>query len=623
MPDLRESIQAALSAVENSPLRDSAIGLLSTLGYRSDRTISFRNSNPKGFLDFIHSHSTDAPFNESKALFESWKSADLLFQLTDEELGTSQSLFQDTDVKAGLLRSYLFFAIELTGEGYARGKLTGIARQINRVFPMPVMVLIKHVADKKPVLSIAVINRRQNKREAVKDVLGKVTIIRDISLTNPHRGHLDILASFARANLVHPERLPINNFDTLHAAWEEIFNVELLNKRFYRELSSWYYWSLPQVDFPADTEPDDEKRRATSLIRLLTRLIFCWFLKEKGLVPENLFNETDLMLILKDLSSDTCTYHQAILQNLFFATLNQRMGKDKNGLPFRAFARDEGFQKNRSTYGVDTLYRYEEYFRDPNTALELFADVPFLNGGLFECLDRIEEGTNRKLYLDGFSRNKKKRPIVPNRLFFAREQTVDLSKAYGESNRRKETVRGLLRILHAYKFTVVENTPIDQEIALDPELLGKVFENLLASYNEETKTTARKQTGSFYTPRPIVEYMVDESLKAHLTGVLKKSSLPMLSGSIRSASGRWPPYWKPFTPARSSTPRAVRARSPWACCKSSFISSTSSTPITPSGNRSRLMLPETFLTPAPVMPPSPPLSATLPTTKTITAASST
>lgn len=53
-------------------------------------------------------------------------------------------------------------------------------------------------------------------------------------------------------------------------------------------------------------------------------------------------------------------------------------------------------------------------------------------------------------------------------------------------------------------------------MSLDPELLGKVFENLLASYNPETQTTARKQTGSFYTPREIVQYMVDESLVAHL-----------------------------------------------------------------------------------------------------------
>ena len=48
-------------------------------------------------------------------------------------------------------------------------------------------------------------------------------------------------------------------------------------------------------------------------------------------------------------------------------------------------------------------------------------------------------------------------------------------------------MRGLIQILTRYKFTIVENTPIDEEIALDPELLGKVFENLLASYNAETR----------------------------------------------------------------------------------------------------------------------------------------
>ena len=76
-------------------------------------------------------------------------------------------------------------------------------------------------------------------------------------------------------------------------------------------------------------------------------------------------------------------------------------------------------------------------------------------------------------------------------------------------------VRGLIEILNRYKFTVAENTPIEEEVALDPELLGKVFENLLAAYNPETNTTARKQTGSFYTPREIVNYMTDESLIAY------------------------------------------------------------------------------------------------------------
>lgn len=523
--DLRNGIEAALAAFSHQPIREAAIKFLATLGYRSDRTLNSGNSSPSGFLDFVNSHAERSNFSESKALFSNWASADLLFQLTDSELSGQNSLFREAVVETGLLRSYLFFAIELTGGDYPRGKLTGIARQINRVFPMPVMVLIRHHTDKKPVLSIAVINRRQNKRDENRDVLGKVTIIRDVSLTQPHRGHLDILASFALPNLVHPQRLPINNFDHLHTAWEEIFNVELLNRRFYRELANWYFWALPQVEFPSDTEKDDDKRRATALIRLLTRLIFCWFLKEKGLIPEKLFVKSELERILVDLAPDACTYHQAILQNLFFATLNQRMGKDRNGRPYREFARDEGFLKNRATYGVDTLYRYEDLFRDPATALDEFADVPFLNGGLFECLDRIEDRTNRKLYVDGFSRNARKRPKVPNCLFFAAEQKADLSDAYGEPKRRNERVRGLLGILHSYKFTIVENTPIDQEIALDPELLGKVFENLLASYNEETKTTARKQTGSFYTPRPVVEYMVDESLKAHLAGALSKVGL--------------------------------------------------------------------------------------------------
>ena len=190
------------------------------------------------------------------------------------------------------------------------------------------------------------------------------------------------------------------------------------------------------------------------------------------------------------------------------------------GEKYRVFAKDEGFLKNRNTYGVDNLYRYESLFRDPEAALKEFEDIPFLNGGLFECLDRTDEN-GKKIYVDGFSRNKKKRPQIPNRFFFG-EGEVDVGAVTGERRRGTQKARGLIDILANYKFTIVENTPIDQEIALDPELLGKVFENLLASYNEETKTTARKQTGSFYTPRPIVDYMVDESLKAHLATVLER-----------------------------------------------------------------------------------------------------
>ena len=74
----------------------------------------------------------------------------------------------------------------------------------------------------------------------------------------------------------------------------------------------------------------------------------------------------------------------------------------------------------------------------------------------------------------------------------------------------------MLSILSRYNFTIEENSPEEQQVALDPELLGKVFENLLGAYNPETKETARNQSGSFYTPREIVNYMVDESLIAYL-----------------------------------------------------------------------------------------------------------
>jgi len=119
--------------------------------------------------------------------------------------------------------------------------------------------------------------------------------------------------------------------------------------------------------------------------------------------------------------------------------------------------------------------------------------------------------------------------VVPDYIFFGDVEHVDLSEDYGNKSKayKEAPVRGLIYILNSYKFTITENTPIEEDVALDPELLGRVFENLLASYNPETKTTARKQTGSFYTPREIVNYMVDESLIAYFKN--------KLSGDIEDA----------------------------------------------------------------------------------------
>jgi len=278
--------------------------------------------------------------------------------------------------------------------------------------------------------------------------------------------------------------LPWTSFEKLTDA----FSVEKLTKEFYSRLFKWYQWALSDemgVTYPNDTETDEDDRQISEhIIRLITRLMFVWFLKQKHLVPDELFDPGKLKHILKKfdpVAGDD--YYRAILQNLFFATLNSE-------IPERAFATQTGDRTEH--FDIKTLYRYpKEFTISEAEVLELFKSIPFLNGGLFECLDR---GRN---YYDGFSRNRNRAAKVPNRLFFDQDD-------------------GLIPLLRQYNFTVEENSPGDEEVALDPELLGKVFENLLAAYNPETNVQARKATGSFYTPREIVNYMVDESLIAYL-----------------------------------------------------------------------------------------------------------
>lgn len=70
--------------------------------------------------------------------------------------------------------------------------------------------------------------------------------------------------------------------------------------------------------------------------------------------------------------------------------------------------------------------------------------------------------------------------------------------------------------LRGYNFTTDESTSEFQQVAIDPEMLGRIFENLLAEISEETGAQARKAKGAFYTPREIVDFMCRESLKSHL-----------------------------------------------------------------------------------------------------------
>ncbi|WP_100627093.1 Eco57I restriction-modification methylase domain-containing protein [Algoriphagus formosus] len=417
-----------------------------------------------------------------------------------------------------------------------RSQLAEISRAFNREFYYTPVVVVFKYGNYLAFANTERLKYKQEWREGEK--AGKVSLLRDVHIEKPHSGHERILAEL---QIPTTGTKKVDSFSKLYAYWQEVFSVSLLNKKFYQELSNWYFWATQHVIFPGQPSEKDayekdkkleellQEHRATNVIRMLTRLLFVWFIKEKKLIPEELFELDALQKdILKEISpyhergmfkerNKESIYYKAILQNLFFATLNCPIEADSLDKRKRGF-RGDGYGTHR---GIDYLMRYKQYFKNPEAFLEkLNKTVPFLNGGLFECLD--DKFNN--IYIDGFSdqMTKGEKLIVPDYLFFGVEEETDLSDIVGISDKKykQAAVKGLINILKSYKFTITENTPIEEDVALDPELLGKVFENLLASYNPETKTTARKQTGSFYTPREIVNYMVDESLIAYLKNAI-------------------------------------------------------------------------------------------------------
>ena len=313
----------------------------------------------------------------------------------------------------------------------------------------------------------------------------------------------------------------LSNLLNRENSYEDIlnaFSIEPVTKAFYQEIANWYFWALKNVKFPKDAEAEAKANgRNIAVIRFITRIIFIWFMKQKGLIKDELFDEKQIESLLQDFSPNSSTYYNAILQNLFFATLNTPI----NERDFRTEERVNGF-KNED-YMNHRKFRNQRFFKNPEKVKSLFNYIPFLNGGLFDCLDRGRNDpsntTDAEIRIDGFSDIEWKQPKFPNFLLFSEERFVDLNEDYGTRG-KKYPAKGLINILKSYNFTVEENTPIEQEIALDPELLGKVFENLLASYNPETATTARKATGSYYTPREIVYFMVDQSLKEYFKSKL-------------------------------------------------------------------------------------------------------
>ena len=215
--------------------------------------------------------------------------------------------------------------------------------------------------------------------------------------------------------------------------WKSL-DIKEVNKEFYKQIKERFDALLGIVKTENSSATENQVKQFT--VRMIGRYIFCWFLKEKGIIP--------LSLISRQTIEKTNKYYQTVLLKLFFETLNTKVQD-----------------------------------RDPLKHNKIFEKIPFLNGGLFD--ESEEDKLFNNLDLDSW--------LLP-----------------------------FVEILESYDFTVDESNSQYQQVAVDPEMLGRIFENLLASQNEETEKLAnqRKAFGAFYTPREIVDYMVNESIKSFL-----------------------------------------------------------------------------------------------------------
>ena len=316
---MKEIIQKTVQQFANGKTAINALAFFKTLGYDTTITIAQTENSYGSFKqNFVDLSVNKNGFNENKVLANDWVSIDFLFQLADNLTG-----IKGGKVNNQIINSIVFASIELSGSSYSKSQLAEITRQVNLIFAMPVVLLFKY----NNCITLSIIHRRINKQDEQKDVLEKVSLIKDIAILNPHRAQVEILNDFAFSNLSNKKNP--SNFVELLAAWETVFNTKTLNKQFFKQIANWYFLSVAKSKFPFEYLKNDSKNNVKineelqsianqkASIRFITRMIFVWFLKEKGLISNDLFDASKISKILKkDAKKQASNYYNAILQNL-------------------------------------------------------------------------------------------------------------------------------------------------------------------------------------------------------------------------------------------------------------------------------------------------------------------
>ena len=210
----------------------------------------------------------------------------------------------------------------------------------------------------------------------------------------------------------------------------------------------------------------DEERAKIFTSRLIGRLMFCWFIKK----ADNIIDNPDQYFTPRGNATE---YYHTSLRKLFFGVFNTPISD-----------RHEVMQKHQQSLSLDISGEQSKLFT---------ADVvtPYLNGGLFE------------------------------------EGDLDISEEVVFTN---NFFNDFYDFLSEYNFTTDESTSDFEQIAVDPEMLGRIFENLLAEHNPETEKAAntRSAKGAFYTRREIVDYMCKQSLQVYMETYLAKQNIPKI-----------------------------------------------------------------------------------------------
>lgn len=369
--------------------------------------------------------------------------------------------FQDSVIGLGS-QSLSIFACEINpNANFTRGLAAALTRAFTRVntrqvnfnYDMPVVVIMKQVS----LLTLATCELTDRLDGNGKKV-GKVTMLRNMDCNNLHAGHRQILERIAY------DVQGCNNYDELHEKWFKSFSIDVLSDKFFEGYKNIYEDIIEYITGKRMVKDGNK-----------------WLEHNNG---EPCVEIMDEFSIFADPEKAVRDYVKNLMGRLVFIQFLQKKGW--MGVPAGDSweGGDPDFLQNlfknsdkKETFIDDVLEplfndlntkRHRDLVTNQNVSNNIKIKVPYLNGGLFE----LDKSDDTKFPLPAYFMQK------------------------------------LLAFFASFNFTIDENAPDDVEIGVDPEMLGRIFENLLED---------NKDKGAFYTPKKIVQYMCRESLVAYLT----------------------------------------------------------------------------------------------------------